>query len=72
LKDVTRNVTNILNQDERGELHEGLRHDQVPPIFERALTELEQSSHLIQDNLIKPTTNLLDMVAYPKFPSMYI
>jgi hypothetical protein len=58
---VARNVTNILNQDERGNPSVELRYDQVAHIFDHALTELEQSSSLIQDHL-KATNNLIDMV----------
>jgi hypothetical protein len=61
---VARNVTNILNQDERGSPSGDLRHDQVAHMFDSVLTGLEQSSRLIQDHLIKPTNNLIDMVCW--------
>ena len=59
---MARNVANILNHDKQDNPIWDLRHDQMAHIFDHALTELEQSSRLIQDHLIKPTNNLIDMV----------
>lgn len=59
---MAHNVASTLNRDERGNSSGNLRDDEVAHIFDHALTELEDCSHLIQDSLIKPTTNLLDMV----------
>jgi hypothetical protein len=70
---VARNVAITLNQVERSEPNWELTEDKdVAATFDRLLPELERSATLIQDNLIKPTANLLDMVGCPNILPAYI